>query len=144
LSLAFARSAAVLFEGLPGLCCSANIHRVPTYPYNAEIGQTDLMGAAYNGDAEEVALILSMPCDVDAQDNHGVSALMYAAMEGHTAAVQRLIEHGADMELQASSQRYTALMYAVRGAESSGKPNVDWATGGFRDDIWNADVMRER
>jgi len=27
------------------------------------------------------------------------------------------------------------------GAESSGKPNVDWATVGFRDDIERSDVM---
>jgi ankyrin repeat protein len=83
------------------------------YPYNSETGQTDLMGAAYNGDAEEVVHILSMPSDLDAQDSHGTTALMYAAMQGHTHAVQRLIEHKADLEIQ-SAQRYTALMYAVR------------------------------
>ena len=88
------------------------------YPYNPEIGQTDLMGAAYNGDAGEIVRILSMPCDTDAQDQHGLTALMYAAMEGHGEAVERLIEHGADLELQ-SSQRYTALMYAVRGGHTA-------------------------
>jgi ankyrin repeat protein len=71
------------------------------------------MGAAYNGDAEEVARILSMPCDIDAQDVHGMTALMYAALRGHTASVKVLIEHKASLELQ-SSQRFTALMYAVR------------------------------
>jgi ankyrin repeat protein len=88
------------------------------YPYNSDIGQTDLMGAAYNGDADEVGRILSMPCDVDAQDDHGLTALMYAAMEGHAEAVERLIEHEAGLELQ-SSQRFTALMYAVRGGHTS-------------------------
>jgi ankyrin repeat protein len=38
---------------------------------------------------------------------------MFAAMKGHTEAVQRLIENGADLEIQ-SSQRWTTLMYAVR------------------------------
>jgi len=61
---------------------------VPEYPYNSEIGQTELMGAAFNGDAEAVARILAMPCDVDAQDSHGVSSLMYAAMQGHTDVVE--------------------------------------------------------
>jgi ankyrin repeat protein len=88
------------------------------YPYNADIGQTDLMGAAYNGDAEEVVHILCMPCDVDAQDDHGVTALMYASREGHTEPVRRLIEHQADLELQPFSRRYTALMYAVRGGHT--------------------------
>lgn len=44
---------------------------MPEYPYNSDIGQTELMGAAYNGDADEAARILSMPCDLDAQDSHG-------------------------------------------------------------------------
>ena len=91
---------------------------MPEYPYHADIGQTDLMGAAYNGDAEEVVRILTMPCDVDAQDFHGMTALMFAAMQGHTDAVQRLIEHKADLELQ-STQRYTALMYGVRGGRTA-------------------------
>lgn len=89
------------------------------YPYNPEIGQTDLMGAAYSDDAEEVVRILSMPCDIDAQDDHGVTALMYAAMKAHTEVVQRLIEHKADLEVQSLSRRYTALMYAVRGGHTS-------------------------
>jgi ankyrin repeat protein len=38
---------------------------------------------------------------------------MYAAMQGHTKSVQTLIEHKANLEFQ-SSQRFTALMYAVR------------------------------
>ncbi len=86
---------------------------MPEYPYNAETGQTDLMGAAYNGDAEEVVYLLSMPCDIDAQDAHGTTALMYAAMQGHTQVVQRLIEHEADLEIQ-SAQHYTALLYSTR------------------------------
>jgi ankyrin repeat protein len=89
------------------------------YPYNADLGQTDLMGAAYNGDAEEVVRILTMSCDIDAQDDHGISALMYAAMEGHAGVVHRLIEHGANLEFQSASRRYTALMYAARGGHTS-------------------------
>jgi ankyrin repeat protein len=75
------------------------------------------MAAAYHGDADEVVHLLTLPCDIDAQDNHGVTALMYAAMQGHTEAVRRLIEHKADLELQ-SAQRFTALMYAVRGGHT--------------------------
>lgn len=90
---------------------------MPIYPYNTDIGQTDLMGAAYNGDADEVTRILGMPCDIDAQDAHGMSALMYAAMQGHAAVVQRLVEQQALLELQ-SPQRFTALMYAVRNGHA--------------------------
>lgn len=90
---------------------------MPKYPYNADIGQTDLMGAAYNGDTDETESILDMPCDIDAQDAHGVTALMYAAMEGYSKVVEQLIAKGADLELQ-SAQRFTALMYAVRGGHT--------------------------
>ena len=89
------------------------------YPYNPNTGQTDLMGAAYHGDAEEIARILVMPCDIDAQDDHGFTALMYAAMVGHAEAVQCLIEHEAALELLSSSGRYTALMHAVRGGHTA-------------------------
>jgi len=51
------------------------------------------MAAAYNGDADEIDCILAMPSDIDAQDSHGVTALMYAAMQGHRTAVERLIDH---------------------------------------------------
>jgi len=87
---------------------------MPKYPYNPDTGQTDLMGAAYNGDTEEIGSILAMPSDIDARDSHGITALMYAAMQGHGGAIQRLIEHKAALEIQ-SPQRCTALMYAVRG-----------------------------
>lgn len=83
------------------------------YPYDSDNAQTDLMAAAYNGDADEVIRLLELPSDIDAQDLHDTTALMYAAMKGHAEVVRQLIEHKAGLELQ-SSQRYTALMYAVR------------------------------
>jgi ankyrin repeat protein len=89
------------------------------YPYNPDTGQTDLMGAAYHGDAGEIARILVMPCDINAQDDHGITALMYAAMMGHTEAVRCLIGHGAAMELLSNPGRYTALMHAVRGGHTA-------------------------
>ena len=76
------------------------------------------MSAAYNGDAEEVARILAMPCDINAQDLHGLTALMYGAIRGHVEAVKELIQHGTDLEIQ-SAQRYTALMYGARGGHTA-------------------------
>jgi ankyrin repeat protein len=86
---------------------------MPTYSYNSDHGQIDLMGAAYNGDADEVAHILTMPCDIDAQDDHGMTALMYAALKGHNDALRQLIASKAALETQ-SGQHFTALMYAAR------------------------------
>ena len=71
------------------------------------------MGAAYSGDAEEVARVLALLCDIDAQDSHGMTALMYGAMRGHTNIVQLIIHNKAKLELQ-SAHYFTALMYAVQ------------------------------
>lgn len=71
------------------------------------------MAAAYNGDSDEVVRLLESPADIDAQDQYGASALMYAAMKGRDDVLRQLVEHEANLELQ-SAQRYTALMYAVR------------------------------
>ena len=88
---------------------------MPEYPYHADIAQTELMGQQpRTAMPTEVVCLLTMPCDVDAQDFHGMTALMFAAMEGHAEVVRRLIDHEADLEIQ-SAQRWTALMYAVRG-----------------------------
>jgi ankyrin repeat protein len=86
---------------------------VALYPYNSDEGQTDLMAAAYNGDAEEVERLLTCPCDVDAQDAHGISALMYAAMAGYAEVVKTLLGSRPNLELQ-SRQGFTALTYAAR------------------------------
>jgi len=69
------------------------------YPYNPDIGQTDLMEQPTTAMRTKIARLLSMPCDIDAQDKHGTTALMYAAMKGHRDAVRRLIEHKADLEI---------------------------------------------
>lgn len=71
------------------------------------------MAAAYNGDSDLVARLLESPMDIDAQDQYGVTALMYAAMKGRDDVIRELVAHQANLELQ-SAQRYSALMYAAR------------------------------
>lgn len=97
------------------------------------------MAAAFNGDVEETERILLCPVDIDAQDNHGVSALMYAAMKGHEAVVERLVSRGARVDIQ-SAQAYTALMYGVRAnsvetvrrlLKAGADPNVHGDSGVF-------------
>ena len=58
--------------------------------------------------------MLAMPCDINAQDKHGCTALIYAAMKGHQDTISALLEHKADPEIE-TAQRWTALMYATRG-----------------------------
>lgn len=45
------------------------------------------MAVAFNGDTTEIGRLLVCPCDVNAQDTDGMTAGMYAAMEGHVDAL---------------------------------------------------------
>ena len=53
---------------------------------------------------------------VDAADDNGVTPLMYAALEGDTQRMHKLIEQGACLYLRNHSGR-TALMFAALRSE---------------------------
>lgn len=53
------------------------------------------MAAADNGDTVAMTTTLSSGADVNWQNNHGESALMYASWRGHEAAVAALLQHPA-------------------------------------------------
>ncbi|MCY4043184.1 MAG: ankyrin repeat domain-containing protein [Candidatus Dadabacteria bacterium] len=59
-------------------------------------GRTPLMNAASEGDIEEIRRLL----DVNARDDEGYTALMYAAMAVNvrTEAIRELLKVGADIE----------------------------------------------
>jgi ankyrin repeat protein len=53
---------------------------------------------------------------VDKKDENGLTALHWAAAQGHEAVVQRLIDHGADVNIKDNKDRQTALhSAALRG-----------------------------
>lgn len=52
-----------------------------------------LVAAADNGDTASMATLLSGGADVNWQNSHGESALMYASWRGHEAAVAALLQH---------------------------------------------------
>ena len=55
-------------------------------------GRTPLMQAAAKGDAGAARLLLDAGAGVDHRDGEGATALTLAAFQGHTAAVQLLVE----------------------------------------------------
>ena len=70
--------------------------------------------AARTGNTEAVELeLLDHDADINVQDRDGMTALLYAASEGHTEIVELLLDRDADIEAR---NRYgdTALMYAIR------------------------------
>lgn len=89
------------------------------HPIRFENGQlvdytlvSPLMYASYNGFADGVRLLVKAKADVNAANNHKVTALMYAADCGHTDIVDILIKANADVNAQDEDGR-TALMYAT-------------------------------
>ena len=75
-----------------------------------------LMTAALSGKADAVRLLLTRGATVDTKEPYrGQTALMWAAAEGNTAAVDVLLEAGADLKLK-SNGGFTPLLFAVRNA----------------------------
>ncbi len=72
----------------------------------------ELWRVAENGDLNDAAAILSRGVDVNARNEHGMTALMRAARLGHAAVVRALLEHGADPNL-ARNDKFTALALAA-------------------------------
>jgi hypothetical protein len=72
----------------------------------------ELWRVAENGDANELTLVLSRGVNVNAHNEHGMTALMRAARCGHAGAVRALLLHGADPNV-ARNDRFTALALAA-------------------------------
>lgn len=60
----------------------------------------DLFDAARSGDTTRLEQALSSGADIDARDEDGYTALMWAARHGHLSAVRLLNEKGADLQLR--------------------------------------------
>ena len=81
-------------------------------------GETALMTASRSGNVEVVKLLLNAGANQDAKEpNKGQTATMWAAYEGHDAAVKALVAHESNFKATDKSG-YDALMYAVREARN--------------------------
>ncbi len=72
----------------------------------------ELWRVAESGDMDALAGLLSRGVDVNARNEHGVTALMRAAHYGHDRVVRVLLEHGADPNLT-RNDKFTALALAA-------------------------------
>lgn len=77
-------------------------------------GRTALMYAATINQVDSVTALLDAKAEVDLVDNdEGFTALMFAAGEGHTAIIDRLLQAGARSEIK-DIDGDTALDFAKR------------------------------
>ena len=81
-----------------------------------------LRAAAKSGDAEQVLKLLDEGANVDATNNQGETALMWASYWGQSAVVDLLIKKGANVNARAdmlTDDEDTALIFAVDAALKS-------------------------
>ena len=80
--------------------------------YLPEAAMLDLWRVAENGDVSQLAPVLTRVRDINAQNEHGVTALMRAAQYGRVRMVRALLEHGADANIK-RNDKFTALALAA-------------------------------
>lgn len=80
--------------------------------YLPEAATLDLWRVAENGDVNELAPVLPRVRDINAQNEHGVTALMRAAQYGRAKMVRALLQHGADANIK-RNDKFTALALAA-------------------------------
>ena len=72
----------------------------------------DVVSLAKDGKLEELRKAINAGADVNAKDNKGATALIQAAMLGHTATAELLLKHGADINAK-DNRGSTALIWAA-------------------------------
>jgi hypothetical protein len=77
-----------------------------------DVATLELWRAAENGDLDELATLLPRGVDINACNEHGVTALMRAAQHGHARMVRALLQHGADANIK-RNDKFTALALAA-------------------------------
>ena len=88
--------------------------------------ETPLTAAAQNGDIEQITRLLASGASVDEAGSYGLTPLIWAARQGHVAAVRVLLKHGANPERRAGVNGWTPLMHAIhKGQEAAAMALVD-------------------
>ena len=102
-----------------------------------------LWRAAENGNVDELADLLPRVPDINACNEHGVTALMRAAQHGRVKMVRALLEHGADTNIK-RNDKFTALALAaffghtevVRALMEHGADSQASTRGGTSPQMW--------
>src|SRR5689334_14508495 len=71
-----------------------------------------LWRVAETGDVEELIALLPRVGNINARNEHGMTALMRAAQDGRVKMVRALLEHGADANIK-RNDKFTALALAA-------------------------------
>nr|CDP29975.1 Putative protein of unknown function [Podospora anserina S mat+] len=80
---------------------------------NMWLTRTGLRSAASHGRDARIRELLDRGADIDARDEGGFTALMWAVDGGHLSTVRLLVENGADLDARSDQEGNTALMLAA-------------------------------
>lgn len=80
--------------------------------YLPDAATMDFWRIAENGDVNALASVLPRVPDINARNEHGVTALMRAAQYGHVKMVRALLDRGADANIK-RNDKFTALALAA-------------------------------
>ena len=102
-----------------------------------------LWRVAEHGDVAELHELLPRVTNINARNEHGVTALMRAAQNGHLQMVRALLEHGADANIK-RNDKFTALALAaffghtkvVRALMEHGADSHAATRGGTSPQMW--------
>jgi len=101
--------------------------------------EAPLADAAMQGDVERVEALIAQGADLDAAQGDGMTALHWAAEQGHATMARRLLDAGATVSVTTRLGAYTPLHMAARGGhaevvaallESGANPAARTSTGG--------------
>ena len=91
-----------------GILCLLGIVFLPLLAYGSS---EEFVKAVKDGDYEQVEQLMD-GVDINAKDDSGVTALMYAIWNGHIEIAKLLLERGAEVNVQ-DSGGWSPLMYAA-------------------------------
>ena len=102
-----------------------------------------LWRVAESGDVEELVALLPRVSNINARNEHGMTALMRAAQDGRVKMVRALLEHGADANIK-RNDKFTALALAaffghtevVRALMEHGADSRASTRGGTSPQMW--------
>ena len=87
-------------------------------PSFAASGDAELLKAARGGDTAAARALINAGANVNAQDDDGMTALMWTAFWGHTDAVRLLLNAGANANMQ-DNRGETALIKTAQWGRAS-------------------------
>lgn len=83
-------------------------------PARADVNY-DLIEAAYGGQPARVSALLAKGADVNARDEYGYTALMWAAQGGYVLTLKTLLAKGADVNAKEKNGRTALLIATIKG-----------------------------